>query len=208
AIGRIVAQGGGRCLELRHAPRLREGSVADLTAKAAEKRVPGVLFDSREPPTPDSIDLSDPATVRPALEHVYGSAAKDRGGWVDLDRIIDEIQDPDTDPADAFGYYLNVSRPSSDWAFDRARWDELADGKLPAAGELTVAGVVGARFDDSVGIVCADVASVTVWALAGWERPDRAPDDWEVPEGEVTAAVGDMFSRWDVWRFYCDPFLW
>src|SRR5690606_40553120 len=40
------------------------------------------------------------------------------------------------------------------------------------------------------------------------DLPDRAPDDWEVPEGEVTAAVDDMFGRWDVWRFYADPFLW
>ena len=207
-IRRNVAKVGGWSLELQNAPRLGEGSVAELTAKAAEKRIPGVLFDSREPPNPDSIDLSDPATVRPALEHVYGAASKDRGGWVDLDRIIDEIQDPDTDPADAFGYYLNVSRPSSDWAFDRARWDQLADGKLPAAGELIVAGFDGARFDDSVGIVCADVASGTVWTHAVWERPDRAQDDWEVPEDEVTAAVDDMFSRWDVWRFYADPFLW
>src|SRR5690606_12710848 len=42
-IRRNVAKVGGWSLELQNAPRLGEGSVAELTAKAAEKRIPGVL---------------------------------------------------------------------------------------------------------------------------------------------------------------------
>lgn len=201
---RNTAKMGGWSLELQNSPELGDGSVADETAKAAERESAGVLFDTREPPGHEQIDLSDPEQLRPALEFAYGEAV----AWVDIDRLIAEILDPDTDPNDARRYYLNVAAPSSDWAFDRPRWVELGGGEMPEPGELVVAGFDGARFDDAVALVCTAVETGVSWLEAVWERPVDADDDYEHPENEVDQAVADMFDRWQVWRLYADPPYW
>jgi hypothetical protein len=201
---RNVGKMAGWSLELQNAPEIGDGSVADKTAKASERQTAGVLFDTREPPGHERIDMSDPAQLLPALEFAYGDSA----AWVDLDRLVEEILDPATDPSDARRYYLNVAAPSSDWAFDRPRWDELGrtDG-VPAPGELVVAGFDGARHDDSTALVAVGVESGISWSVGVWERPEGA-EDWEVPEAEVSAAVEELFDRWRVWRLYADPPWW
>jgi hypothetical protein len=213
---RNVGKMGGWSLELQNAPGLGDGSVADRTGKASDRRSAGVYFDTREPPGVDRIDMTDPAALRPALLYAYGEAAIEFGGWVDIDRLIEEILDPDTDPSDAKRYYLNTAAPSSDWAWDRDRFRDLGvvdeDGdpvNVVASGDsLIVAGFDGARFDDSTAIVCCEVESGNVWLHAAWEKPDKADRDWEIDENDVDRAVAEMFDRWRVWRFYCDPPYW
>lgn len=200
---RNAAKMGGWTLELQNAPRIGDGSVADLTGKASDRRTQGVLYDTREPPGADQCDLSDRAQLLEKLDIAYGESRK----WVDLGRLVEEIQDPDTDPADARRYYLNVAAPSSDWAFDRERWAALGDGGIPEPGSLIVVGFDGARHDDATALVACDVVTGTAWKAAVWERPDGL-DDWEVPELEVTDSVAELFDTWQVWRMYCDPPYW
>ena len=203
---RNAAKMGGWTLELQNAPAIGDGSVADLTAKAAERSSAGVLYDTREPPGAAELDLSDRDALLGALRFAYGESTR----WVDVERLADEILDPDTDPSDARRYYLNTAAPMSDWAFDHGRWDELgAPDLVPAPGELIVAGFDGARFDDATALVAVGVESGAAWLAGLWERPDGARgEDWEVPEAEVTAAVTELFDRWSVWRLYCDPPYW
>ncbi len=203
---RNAAKMGGWTLELQNAPALGDGSVADATAKAAERAATGVLFDTREYPGAAEMDLSDRALLVPGLEFTYGESTK----WVDVERLADEIMDPDTDPSDARRYYLNIAAPLSDWAFSHDRWDELGGKDLVAEpGELIVVGFDGARFDDATALVAVGVESGAAWLAGLWERPDGpAGEDWEVPDREVDAAVEDLFDRWSVWRMYCDPPYW
>lgn len=198
---RNVGKMGGWSLELQNAPGLGDGSVADQTGRASDRRAKGVYFDTREPRL--DTNLGDRDELRSALEVAYGDSV----AWVDLDRLIDEIQDPDTDPNDARRYYLNIAAPSSDWAFDRDRWSVLTADVLPDSGELVVAGFDGARHDDATALVAVGVESGVAWTVGCWERPDNH-EDWEVPEAEVTAAVAELFDRWPVWRLYCDPPYW
>ena len=209
---RNAAKMGGWSLELQNAPELGDGSVADETAKASERKAAGVLFDTREPPGHEKIDMTSAVELRPALEFAYGesvlSAAHPDWGVV-LDRLIEEILDPATDPSDAKRYYLNVAAPSSDWAFDKLRWKELgATGLVPDKGALIVAGFDGARHDDAVALIGCEVATGNMWNVAVWERPDGAPDEYEHPELEVNDAVAEMFEHFEVWRMYCDPPYW
>lgn len=206
---RNAAKMGGWSLELQNAPGLGDGSVADKTGKASDRRAAGVYFDTREPPGVDRIDMADPDQLRPALEFAYGESALSKGGWVDLERILEEILDPDTDPADAKRYNLNTAAPSSDWAFDRERWSNLGrTGLIPQGDELIVAGFDGSRFDDSTAITCVEVETGNAWLHAVWEKPDKAGEDWEVPENEVDQAMADLFSNHRVWRVYADPPYW
>ena len=202
---RNAAKMGGWSLELQNAPELGDGSVADLTARASERQSAGVYFDTREPPGHEKIDMANPAQLRPALEFAYGESA----AWVDLDRLVEEILDPATDPNDAKRYYLNVAAPSSDWAFDRPKWKDLGGTDLiPEKGSLIVAGFDGSRHDDATALVACDVETGHMWLVAVWERPDDAGDDYEHPEGEVTDAVAELFDDFQVWRMYCDPPWW
>lgn len=201
---RNTAKMGGWSLELQNAPEIGDGSVADQTSKASDRRAAGVLFDSREPPGVDALDMSDPEQLRPALEFAYGDSVQ----WVDVERLIEEILDPDTDPSDAKRYYLNTAAPSSDWAWDRQRWMDLGGSGLVApAGSIIVVGFDGARHDDATALVCTEVATGNTWLEGLWERPEKT-DDWEVPESEVTSKVADIFDRWKVWRLYADPPYW
>lgn len=201
---RNVGKMGGWSLELQNAPEIGDGSVADQTARASERRTAGVYFDSREPPGVESIDMGDPVQLRAALEFAYGDSVQ----WVDLDRLVEEILDPDTDPADAKRYYLNTAAPSSDWAFDRERWSDLGGENLVAPdGSIIVVGFDGARHDDSTALVCVNVETGDAWLEGLWERPDKV-EDWEVPEHEVTDKVAEIFDRWRVWRLYADPPYW
>lgn len=201
---RNVGKMGGWSLELQNAPMLGDGSVADATGRAAEGNAKGVLYDTREPVNAAQLDLSDRDALFDALQVAYGESAQ----WVDLRRLVEEIQDPDTDPSDARRYYLNTAAPSSDWAFDREKWsNELAAPEMVDDGAFIVAGFDGARHDDATAIVCVDIESGVSWLHAAWEHPGGEAD-WEVPQLEVDDAVADLFNRWSVWRMYCDPPYW
>lgn len=203
---RNTAKMGGWSLELQNAPAIGDGSVADRTASAAEKRAKGVLYDTREPPGHDQIDMEDRDQLAEAITFAYGDSVQFLAGGVE--RLVDEILDPETDPGDAMRYYLNVAAPSSDWAFDHSRWKALGGVPVPKDGSTIVAGFDGARHHDAVSLIGCEVETGIMWNLATWERPAKADDDYEHPETEVSQAVADMFDQFRVWRLYCDPPYW
>lgn len=209
---RNVAKMGGYSLELQNAPETGDGSVADETARDAEKAsTHGVLFDSIE--VPEVEDLSNRPKLLAALALAYGEAAADRGGWVDLERLADEIQDPATDPSDARRYYLNQPASPHERAFDRKRFASLVcsddeRAKIHRPGELIVAGFDGSKFDDSTALVATHVETGISWLAGLWEKGDHDDETWEVDELEVTEAVAELFSSYTLWRLYCDPPRW
>jgi hypothetical protein len=200
---RNVGKGDGWTYELQNAPEPADGSVADLTARAAEKGSSGILYDTRE--TPDVKDLSDRLALLDALEVAYGESSRTRGGWVDVERIADEIQDPDTDPSDARRYYLNQATVSLGRAFDRHRWSGLTLSRQVPSGNIVTIGVDGARFDDALAVVATDVETGHQWPLAIVERPVSADADYEHDFDRVDGTMVEAFARWDVWRVYIDP---
>jgi hypothetical protein len=199
---RNAAKMGGWTYELQNAPEPGDGSVADATARASERKSAGVFYDARE--APEVPDLADRAALLDALRVAYGEAVR----WVNLERLADEIQDPDTDPSDARRYYLNQATPSSDRAFDRKAWAACAELNVVGARELITIGFDGSRHNDSTAIVACHVPTGHLWLAGLWERPERDADDWQVPEHEVTATMAELFDRYKVWRAYCDPFYW
>jgi hypothetical protein len=201
---RNAAKTGGWTYELQNAPEPGDGSVADATFRAWERGQSGVLFDTREPSRVP--DLRDRPALLAALAEVYAESAT--AGFVGLERIADECVDVDTEPSDAVRYYLNVSLPSDERAFDVRRWADLAKPTVVPDGETVTLGFDGARFHDATALVGCHVASGHLFVLGMWERPENAGDEWEVPEPEVDEAVAAAFDRWDVARFYPDPPYW
>ncbi len=197
---------GGWTYELQNAPEPGDGTVADATARAAEKATEGVLYDGGHSAGED-VNLANVVELRAALADCYGDAAIDAGGWVDLDRLVSEIQDPDTDPADARRFYLNTVTTGADRAFDLTAWAELDIVAQPAPGRPIAAGFDGSRFDDSTALVGVDLEDGRLWLAGLWEAP-RDGSDWSVPEDDVDAAMAHLFATWDVYRVYCDPAYW
>lgn len=191
----------GRSLESTNAFLPGEGSVAEDTHKAWEKGEPGLLYDAVEGPWVE--DLSDRRALRKALRVAYGDAK-----WVDLTRVVAEIQDPATEPSDARRFYLNQLVKHEVAAVDPHRWRELAcpDVEVPAGTRI------GLGFDGSISDDATALRGCTVeghrFTIGLWERPVGAARDWRVPRLEVEARVAWAFETYDVGRMLCDPPKW
>lgn len=211
---RNAAKVGGWTIELMNAPELGDDSVADRTIRAAEKKSSGIFFD-RGPVAPDVRDLADRPKLVAALRIAYGDAAIVRdddgkvvSGWVDVERLADEINDPDTDPSDARRYFLNQQVPKSARAFERKTWIENGKGRsrIPDGGFI-VAGFDGSLFEDATALVISEVTTGT-FELAGlWEKPEKAKD-WSVPVDEVDSRVAELVECYELVRLYADPHRW
>lgn len=82
----------------------------------------------------------------------------------------------------------------------------------PARGTQVCAGFDGSWNNDWTAIKCETRSGRSFTPRYG---PERRPTIWnpaefngEIPRMEVRAAVDEIFDRWDVARFYCDPEDW
>lgn len=82
----------------------------------------------------------------------------------------------------------------------------------PDDGTPICAGFDGSENNDWTAIRCETRDGLLFTPRYG---PDRRPTIWnpaewggEIPRGEVRAAVDEIFTRWKVKRFYCDPQDW
>lgn len=195
---------GGRSFETTNAHRPGEGSVAELTYQAAQKAAPGLLYDATEVPKVD--DLSDREAVMGALRVAYGDSVQtETGGWVDIERLANEIADPSTDPDDARRFYFNQLVSGRDDFVDHRRWVELVDVFDVPLGARVALGFDGSISDDST--VLWGCWDRKLFKVATWDRP-KGVKEWRVPRLEVEDAMVDTFARYDVGQMWCDPPLW
>jgi hypothetical protein len=205
---RNAAKVGGWTVELMNAPEIGDGSVADRTITASEKKSEGVLLD-RGPIAPEIPDLAKRKPLVAALNIAYGDAALVNGGWVDTLRLADEINDPDTDPSDARRYFLNQQVPKSSRAFDRKLLIEGSKGRERIAdGSFIVAGFDGSLFEDATALVIQDVESGTSELVGLWEKGPKDGPEWSVPVDEVDARVEELLDQFEIARLYADPHRW
>ncbi len=207
---RNIAGMNGRWLATGNAWDPTENSVAQWTA---ENERDGVYHDDVTPP--DSLSIRNKSERRRALKIVYGdSLTGTRDGvkgaikpWINLDRIDAEIRALlKRDPAQAERYFLNRKEAKEARAFNQSAWAKALKGDYVVPPKaLIVIGVDGARFVDSLAIIATEVSSGHQFVTGIWERPEKAPDDYEHPLDLVDGAMVDAFERYTVWRCYIDP---
>lgn len=209
---------GGTTLETPNSYRPGSGSVAEQTfayanmIKEGRARERGLLLDHREAPA--DTELADRDSLLRGLEVAYGDSAQSAGGWVDLNRIVDEIYDPATDPQDARQYYLNqVTHASDSWLSRPEIMAASAPSVTVADGERIVLGFDGSRGRvrgkaDATALVGMSVESKHLFTIRVWERKDSDPQDWAPNPAEVDATVRECFDRYKVLGFYADPSGW
>jgi len=226
-IRRNLAKMGGRSIETTNTWVPGAGSVAQLTyqygvkvqealadpsaAGSALAREGGVL---RWHPSVSVPDLSDTVVLRSGLHELY-----DDFPWVDVERLIAEINDLGTDPQDARRYYLNEITHASDSWLSEPEWaacgplrDEPDTIKVIGDRDPVVLGFDGSRHrafgvTDATALVGCRVSDGHVFQVRVWEQPDNT-DDWEVPTTEVDAEVHGVFAKYNVVGFYADPAKW
>lgn len=219
---------GGRTLESPNAYLPGENSVAEQSAEFAQaivegrSKAKGLLWDHRE--APPETDMSDRDSLIAGLRVSYGDSSGHEGGCVihdppcapghmDLEAVVQQIWDPATDPQVAQSDFLNQITHASDQYISQVEWAKIADEDLKLEdGDLIVAGFDGSRGrakgkPDATALVAIRLSDRAIFPLGVWEAPDNPHlwPEWQPPMTLIEATVADMFKRFDVSGFYCDP---
>jgi hypothetical protein len=205
AIRRNLAKTGGRSLETgnAHEPGLDSVSERTLEAWQAQQegrtRGDGILMDCTE--SPADTDMADYDSLKAGLAEAYKGA-----DWIDLDRLIGEIWDPDTPPDVARRYYLNQVTASDDAWCAPHEIKALADPEhVVPDGAPIVLFFDGSKSDDATGLVGCEMKTGHVFVLGAWEPHGSGGD---VPVAEVDRAVDAAFERYEVIAFFADVREW
>jgi hypothetical protein len=184
-----------------------EGSVAQVQYESAAKDI----YRQFDQP-PSNLSYRNKLERRKIHQIVYGDALKQNGGHVDLDAIEAEAFDLiERDLAQAERFFGNRIVAGSDSWIDPLQWDERMDASrtIEPGDEITI-GFDGSLRDDSTALVGCRVSDGHLFLIGVWECPDDVEEsaEWEVPVGEVDAAVSEVFANYNVARMYCDPAYW
>jgi len=210
-IRRNVAKMGGRTYETTNAFVPGEDSVAEGTDKAVSEGAAGIFYDAVEAPPVKPEDSDE--TLRAALRVAYGDA-----WWIDLDRIVAEIRDPETTWEDSERFYFNHNVDDRRKAVEMRRWGDSAiarpDIVVPAGA------YVGLGFDGSISDDCTALIGCTLidgrphtFEIEVWQRPNHfaTPAEaraWRIPRREIRDRVAEVFGYYTVGLMLCDPAKW
>jgi len=213
-VRRNLGKTGGSSIEAPNAFVPGEESVAEASAAyyanliEGRARDNGLLYDHRE--WPPETNMLDRDSLMDGLSYAYGESAEINGGWVDLERLVAEIWDPDTDPQSARQYYGNQITHATDSWISQPEWAATADPlKVVADGEAIALGFDGSRHrtdtvTDASALVGVRLSDGHMFPIGVWEQPDNVRE-WWAPTLEIDYAVREAFSRYNVLAFYADP---
>jgi hypothetical protein len=210
-----LAKSGSRLLETSNAWVPGQDSVAESTWEAwlaqEEGRTRGetkILYDARLAP-PDT-DMSDPESLRSALEWVYGDCDWKRGsdGRVDVRPIMERIWSPRSRPDDSKRKYLNWPTTARDAWVSAEEWKLLADPTVAVdPDDEVVLFFDGSKSRDATALVGCRVEDGYVFTLGVWEPDQYDPDD-TVDAAMVDLEVERAFASYNVVAFFADVREW
>ncbi len=222
------SKNGGRTVESPNAYLPGDGSVAEKSAEFAQaivegrSKATGLVWDHRE--APPETDMSDRESLIAGLRVAYGDSSGHgdgcvihnppcEPGHVDLEAIVQRIWDPATDPQVAQSDFLNQITHASDQYISQVEWAAVADPELTLKpGDAITAGFDGSRGrskgkPDATALVVVRLTDGAVFELGIWEAPENPQlwGEWQPPIPLIESTVADMFARFQVQGFYCDP---
>lgn len=204
-----LAKTGSRILCTLNAWKPGVGSVAEKVfgswsdqALGRSKAEQEILMDVIQAPA--DTDMSDPQSLRAALEYVYADCP-----WADLDSIMSRIWTSDAEPDASKRKYLNW--PTADihaWA-DPKDWAQMArPGLQPAVGAEIVMFFDGSLSRDTTALIGCEVASGHIFEIGAWDPGNSHDGDGRVDVMDVDAVVARAFERWTVVGFFGDVREW
>lgn len=217
---RNLAKMGGRYVVTTNAPLLGEKSVAEMFSQT--DRANGILFMANRPSKEPQPDWSK-KQMRTELERVYRDARRrtvkgETQGWVDLDRLLREIADPQSAWEDTLRFWFNWRTSGEGAAIDPRLWDLRAVQRdPPPQGSYIGVGFDGSINDDAT-VVRGATPDGFSWNIKTWQRPSGAEleiwknrhpgKEWSVDRKDVQEVVHETFARYKVGRMLCDPPKW
>lgn len=202
---RNVAKMGGRSYETTNSFVPGENSVAEATHTAHKAGAAGIFIDAVEAPDVKEDDSDE--KLKAALAVAYGDAVQ----WVDLDRFVADIRDPDQPWEDSVRFFLNINCDDRQKAVAQKVWTSLERLGI----EVPRGARVGLGFDGSISDDCTALRGCTLidgkphtFNIRVWSRPKDAPKGWRIPRLEVAEAVAEAMERYDVGLMLCDPAKW
>lgn len=204
---RNLAKTRGRSIETTNAPVPGQGSVAEMSHDYYEEILAGtsfdsmLLFDSREVVVED-IYIEEMA--KPALQQVYGDAADPETGWIDLDRIWAEINDPATKEYDARRYYFNQRvQEEAQWIKDH-QWLKATRETSLKKKDLFTLGFSGVTRNGAAAIVACRLRDGFLQLVGLWEKPGNLAQNvvWELPVRTVDARMRKWLNK-PSFRYLC-----
>lgn len=202
----------GRSIETTNAWRDGEDSVAEGTARYADMAQEGRTRRARVlrmHPRSNVPDLADEVALRAGLVTLYADMP-----WIDVDRIVSEIYDPNTDPGDARRFYLNEITSADDAFFTATQYDSCESEERLVEGDQITLGFDGGRTDDATALIASRMTDRLTTPIdlgeglvSIWESPGRN-SGWEIDREQVDEAVARAFETYRVVGFYADVALW
>jgi hypothetical protein len=218
-----LAKSGARMLGTENAWVPGQGSVAEATWEAwlaqEEGRTRGegrILYDARLAP-PDT-DMSDPDSLRSALEFIYADCdwkkPHDAAGDPEIDAppdvssIMRRIWSPKADPNDSKRKYLNWPAVATDAWVDPREWTALADASVVVEdGTEVVWFFDGSKSRDATALMGCRLDDGHVFTVGVWE-PNRNNPDETVDVADVDLTVMQQWERLNVVAFFADVREW
>lgn len=227
AVRRNLTKTQGSSIESPNAYFPGDGTVAEASFKAHAAQVERaarpksrakvtILLDHRSAP---DVDIYNEKSLLDGLAVAYGDSADVNGGWVALERVVEDFWDPDSTVEDSRRFFLNqVGEREDAWITDL----ELAavkDDKIEVAPkEMITLGFDGSRgrrrgVTDATALIACRVRDGHIFEpfpVSVWEQPAKWPRNqtWTPPVREIEAAVDQAFKTWRVVAFYADPARW
>lgn len=228
AVRRNLTKTQGSSIESPNAYAPGENTVAEKSFKAhaqQQKRLENpkskvkatILLDHRA--APETVDIYDEKSLLEGLAIAYGDSADVNGGWVNLDRVVEDFWDPDSTIEASRRFFLNQITEREDAWLSALELEGIKDtDKVVADGEMIALGFDGSRgrrrgVTDATALIACRIRDGHIFEpfpKSVWEQPSKWPRDqvWKPPVPEVEAAIAKAFSTWKVVAFYADPAGW
>lgn len=220
-IRRNTMKTGGSTVETPNAFEPGEESIAEQSWHAHQTQMKGknrsrkrdLLLDHRE--ADPMTDIYDEESLRRGLIQAYGDSAAENGGWVNIDGVIDEFWDENTDVQEARRYFLNQITHASDSFLSATELRACVEPKPVDLGTPIVLGFDGSMGRargkaDATALIAVRISDGYAWQVLIREPPNNAKQarEWTAPVFEFDMAVAQCFRDFKVVGFYADPSGW
>ena len=199
-------------LQTTTAYQVGEQSIAEQKLTAWRKGELGddVYVDHRE--AEGKVDINDRERTLAQLRKVYGAAMDPASGWMEAERVYQDMLDPTVCPDEqtAARYYLNRPLAGSDAWLPLPVYDKqtvTVPVVVDPATEPISIGFDGSLNDDSTVLFASRMSDGFFFPVGIWAKPE-GQTVWEVPRADVLAAIREAFARYKVTRLYADPHEW
>lgn len=207
-VGKSKASLQARMVDFTNAHLQGNDSVAESTYEAWQKQQSGrfrklkkdILYDSIE--ADPRLDFYEDADRELAIRQAYSDAP-----WADLERLGDEILDPELSAGEAIRFYLNGLAEAEDAFVSPTAFMALADPQRKlAAGDQVAMFLDCSKSEDATAMMLCRVSDGFNAVGGVWSRPrGKRGEGFLVNRDEVDQAVDEAFEKYEVVWFGVDP---